>query len=565
MAGPDRLEALLAQNDLTGVDFVYVHPGQTELDVYFLTPPLALTQPLTNLTLEQVRIEGDQLPDAEAVALAWQVVDGRDVLRVTTAVPGGFRPYRFYLDDGRIDPFFNGVAFSFKANCPSDLDCAPPPHVCPPEERIDVSVDTTARDFWSIRRALLEFASLRFPDWEDRLEADVGMMMLEVMAGIADEDAYYQDRTARELSLEDATERRSLRAHGRLVDYVVHNGLHSQTLLDFRVKDSEVGPQVLPAGLRAYARGDLGQEQVFEIGKHLTDGAYTVDRDRNELVSHIWDEDSACLPVGATTLTVKGHHEATLPLVDLAEGKPPGRFVLLSTNPISPELPARRLIVRLVEVNDEVDPLLTDATFGNNISRLRWEIPTPYELDLEALTVHGNLVPASAGARHQVVFSIGTSPLPVSEAIERVGPNGTTSYRFTLPDPSELGLCWTGDDPKTAAPELLLEEVDAGPPLTVVATWQWRRSLVGTASSLPDDDHFTLEDGTWDRVVGYRRLGGEVVHRDYQSGSGITIRFGDGEFGRLPATGTLFRATFRLGNGKAGDTAPDVIRELTDG
>ena len=77
--------------------------------------------------------------------------------------------------------------------------------------KLDFSIDYTARDFWSFRRALLDFASQRYPQWQDRLEADVGNMSAEVLSALGDEFAYYQDRIAREAYFETATERRSLR------------------------------------------------------------------------------------------------------------------------------------------------------------------------------------------------------------------------------------------------------------------------------------------------------------------------------------------------------------------
>ena len=68
--------------------------------------------------------------------------------------------------------------------------------------------------------------------------------------------------------------------------------------------------------------------------------------------------------------------------------------------------------------------------------------------------------------------------------------------------------------------------------------WFFRRTFMAEGS---DDQVFTLEDGTWRRIVG-RWLGGEErVHRDYASGSGLTVRFGDGEFGRLPDQGRCSR------------------------
>ena len=79
--------------------------------------------------------------------------------------------------------------------------------------------DPTARPalVTGMRRALLDFASLRYPAWDERNTADVGVMLVEAMAALGDEMAYYQDRVAREATLETATQRRSVRRHARLV------------------------------------------------------------------------------------------------------------------------------------------------------------------------------------------------------------------------------------------------------------------------------------------------------------------------------------------------------------
>ena len=166
-------------------------------------------------------------------------------------MPGDFTLYKLYINDSRIDRYFNDVTFSFKAHCPSDLDCEPPEHECPPEDEVDFPVDYRARDFWSFRRALLDFASLRYPDWKDRLEADAGIMLAEMMSALGDELAYYQDRIAREAYLETATQRRSLRRHARLVDYPIHDGLGASTWLDVTVEDGQNG--LLPAGMDVWA------------------------------------------------------------------------------------------------------------------------------------------------------------------------------------------------------------------------------------------------------------------------------------------------------------------------
>ena len=587
MSAPDRLQELRKQSTVTGIDFVHVHTDQKTLDVYFLRPPETLDVPLINpitlapdITADKVRIYspsgGEWLPEVAVTGVNGTVVGGHCVLRLTTATPGDFTLYRLRLDDPRIDPYFayatptrerqvrghNDVLFSFKANCESDLDCALPEHECPPEERVDFAVEYRARDFDSFRRALLDFASQRYPDWKERLEADAGVMLIEVMSALGDEMAYYQDRVAREAYLETATQRRSLRRHARLVDYVVHDGLAAWTWLD--VTASQDG--TIKAGADVWALSDTGERVMYEVGRGLVEilahKTYPVLVARNSLKAHIWDEDDTCLPIGATEVYVVGHHQANLPLKNSATGQPLERWVLLKTNPPAPP---RRWVVQLTQVEDKYDPLLKGATGQPlKITRLSWtkKQALPFEMDLVALEVRGNLVPVTAGETKKTFFTIGPpkDATKRAEAVEREGPNGTVAYLFSLPGSKSKDIAWVGSDPRLARPEIQLLEMEpqAGG-YTAGQVWQWRRSLLGTNSSQRYDRHFALDDGTWERVVGYRRGGEEIVHTDYAAGSGATIRFGDGEFGLIPPRGTVFRVIYRLGDGRRGNLPVDSI------
>lgn len=80
-------------------------------------------------------------------------------------------------------------------------------------------IDYTDKDYNSLRRALLEFAGLRLPEWTDRSQADFGMLMVDLFAYMGDVVLYYQDRIASELFLETATERRNVINLLRLIGY----------------------------------------------------------------------------------------------------------------------------------------------------------------------------------------------------------------------------------------------------------------------------------------------------------------------------------------------------------
>src|SRR5262245_25758413 len=125
MAVPERLDKLLAQTTVTGIDFVYVHVNQPTLDVYFLLDPKSLDVSLVNLAKDAIRIYspsgGERLATVPVKSIQWPLVGGRNVLRIETTMPGDFSLYRLHIDDPRVDRFYNDVRFSFKANCESDL------------------------------------------------------------------------------------------------------------------------------------------------------------------------------------------------------------------------------------------------------------------------------------------------------------------------------------------------------------------------------------------------------------------------------------------------------------
>jgi hypothetical protein len=547
----DRPEALLEQKAVTGLDFVFVQPDQVNLDVHFRVAPSVLepTPLVGDLVPGQVRIERSAAAGRGAAvpveALAWN----GDVLRITTTRPGDFVLYRLTIDDPRIDPYFNGLPFSFKAGCQSDLDCRERPRDEPREPDEPVSVDYRARDYGSFRRALLDFASLRHPGWRDNgRAADGATMLVELLSALADELAYYQDRVGREAHLQTATQRRSVRRHLRLVDYHLHDGLGARAWIDVEVRAGQSG--VIPAGTDVVAVSDSGAAVGYEIGRGLHDAGpgHGVDARRNSLAPHVWDEDDVRLGTGATELTLSGSHAAALPL-EAAGTARPGRWALLRGTPDDPAREPRAHLVRLVSVVESTDPV-----FGEPITTVAWEEAqaTPFELDLRELELRGNLVPATAGRARSVRFSIGANSMGLPRAVERSGPGGAVAFLFTLPDPDREGLVWTGTEPHAARPELRLVEEDAAG--GIQAEWRWERSLVG-AGAQAADARFELDDGTWRRVVGFRRRGAEIVHFDYADGEGATIRFGDGEFGRAPARGTTFRAEYRVGNGRRGNVA----------
>ena len=450
---------------------------------------------------------------------------------------------------------------------------------------VDFPIDYLARDFVSLRNALLDFASQRYPAWIEKIEADAGVMLAEIMAALGDELSYIQDRYAREAYLETATQRRSLRHHTRLVDYPIHDGLAAGTFLDLTVKTG-VGGTLVAAGKRVWAVGQGEPPIPFELGHGLSDttadegkpSRFWIHSDWNQMEVHLPDLAAPCLSVGSTELFLQDH----VPTVNqVPTGEDPvtfwkGKWLLLKTEPEDPSVPARRHLIRVVEVEHTTDPLSLDAS--NNpiaITRIKWEDEQalPFEMCLSDMVVRGNLVFATAGETITEFFTIGTNQdIPaqkaqrVGRALERQGPldeiacRRSVTFLYSLKHTETQGLGWVGAL-HDAKPELELQEVDAAnlQPLPTPQLWQWQRTLLDARGF---EDVFTLDDGTWRRVIGFRRIGEVIEHVDYASGSGFTIRFGDGEFGTTPPDKTVFRVRYRTGPGTRANLPADTVVNL---
>lgn len=612
MAERDR-KALICQQDpstVTGIDFVRVVDPQDQrrLQVFFLIDPNTLDVNPFNIALQPplhfARIEAvEDDSDVEIAELSWQQEPDaqgtmRTVLVIDVVEPGGFQLYRLTLNDtadpSRIDRFFNATIFSFKQGCPTRADCKPR-HDCPDRTLGDWPIDYLARDFESFRTALMDFAAQRYPDWRERIPADVGSMIAELFAALGDEFSYIQDRYSREAYLETLSQRRSLSAFADLVDYQLDPGLSARTRLHLTI---DSGGVEAPAGARFWAQVEGQLPLAFELGEGLRQyrdipaagiarETWWVHAAWNGMPAHVPDPTTPCLSIGARELWIVGEplSAATLP------GAPDetaiarfwvGRTLLVETRPDDPAAPVRR---HFVEIDDAVevvtDPLCTDEDDNPIVAtRLHWRAKDalPFELDLSSTFVSANIVPATAGLTAQEHVAIDSAPAThpgIAETVERAGPYDPDAgsraivHRFSLPLSGRFGVGWLfAEDPAPLGafprPEILVEEVEpaVGSPEDFIAgeMWQHQREIL-RADNL--DQVFTLEPGTWRDVIEFDRIGERITHTDYASGDGTTVRFGDGTFGRRPTDDAVFRITYRTGPGRRANLPPDTVTLLT--
>ncbi|MEA3207795.1 MAG: hypothetical protein QOE70_852 [Chthoniobacter sp.] len=501
--------------------------------------------------------------------------DDADVLTVEVRQPGDFSIYTLALvstaNDATpppgIDPRLASVEFSFKVECPSDFDCAPN-SVCPPAPRPQPEINYLAKDYASLRQLILDRMVLLLPDWRERHSADLGIALVELLAYVGDHLSYQQDAVATEAYLGSARQRVSLRRHARLVDYFVHDGANARVWVQLTTEADDV---VVPAGAQILSRLERIPARVPPASSLLDDALrqhptvfetvheITLFAAHNELLFYTWGDRECCLPKGATRATLTGHFlklpENAVLIFEERRGPLTGKEEDADRT--------RRCALRLTSVRALLDPLT-----GTEVSEIEWRpedaLPFPFCLSgftdeehgaqfCEHLSIaRGNIVLADHGL---TIASERLGEVPPPKILLPPAPGADRCHRppprFAPPRfRPALGSAplthFAKDDPSLpASASLRLDPAQAQPSIelrsrlkTMQDTWHPQRDLLGSA---PDAAEFVVEiesDGT------------------------AFLRFGDDEYGRQPEPGTAFAATYRVGNGSAGNVGAETLAHL---
>ena len=531
-----RSEAVRDATTVNGIDFLEVLAGQTRLAVTFLHPlPGEVgAVPPSGSTLDRryLAIEGgDRVRGLRAVSTS--ITD--KVLTVTVTGPGDFSTYRLRLVDPvtgatplGFDPQLSEISFSFKAGCPIRFDCRPQVS-CPPPTPSSFVRDYLAKDFDSFRQLMLDRLATTIPDWRDRNAADQQVMLVELLAYVADRLSYEQDAVATEAYLGTARRRVSVRRHARLLGYRVHEGCSSRAFVQVDVQSV----QPLARG-RQFLTGPAEDPEslVFES---LHDLPARPEHNRIEL--YTWTDEECCLPRGTTRATLAGEPPTSLVV---------GDFLLLEevagTASGAPQDADRshRHVVRLIEVSPGTDPL-----DGTPVVRVAWTdedaLPFPFRISAMTTADDGTQRRSVVGlARGNVVLvehgATVAEPVELIEGLDVAGrwrptlpagrPTWSAPFRPELPASRQLDL-----DPRGALPQVWVKDADDN-------DFDPVPDLLG---SLPEDAHFVVEPDD-DGVT--------------------TLRFGDGTYGRAPDPERRHQASYRTGHGTVGNVGPEAISLL---
>lgn len=600
--GIDYLEVL-------DLDAPYGSPRQRTLLVRLLKPVPAGLSP-DNLCIsggERIRGAGivwvgiASTPPTEATAaektLFSDFPEADHVLVVRTDTDGDHSVYRLHLMQSgsndvplsNFDPRLSSVDFAFKVECPSDFDCRPQ-HDCPEQTLPAPDINYLARDYSSLRQLIMDRLARQMPGWRDRSPADLTTTLGELIAYMGDQQHYQLDAIATEAYLHTARRRSSLRRHALLVDYRLHEGCNARVWLQLTVNG---GPFEVPAGVRFYTRvpgvparivANSPPEQQALSAHPLTFESMqdaTLNEAHKQLFFHTWGDARCCLPIGATSATLRGH------VPSLAVGD-----VLIFQERVGPLTgkatdadPGHQHPVRLTQVRalDGAAPL-TDPLDDSPITEIAWGIddalPFPLCISSETDDEHGNLplndvslalgnviladhgssiddealgsVPdpslyyrINAGASCQRIApeplpprfrpSLGQGPITHQGRVMRnVLRNGVSRREWVLFDPkasAAAALIWRATD---AIPDLRLESLETSGP----DHWSAQRDLL---DSKPGDRHFVLET---------------------ENDGSARLRFGNDKQGQRPNAGTVFSAWYRVGNGVEGNVGANSIAHV---
>ena len=604
---PHRLEVIKVSGTANGIEFLEVRDHlEPDHALRQRTLFVRMLRPGFTLTPGNVLIDGgqrvpivpvdwlaaaDNLPPGTDPALIEGIDDLPRTLVIRTAVFGDFSQYTLHLransDSERppsgFDSRLSTIEFSFKVECPSDFDCAVTTP-CLPSATSKPDIDYLAKDYTGFRRLMLDRLNLLTPGWSERSAADVGLALVELLAYAADNLSYRQDAIANEAYLATAHKRVSVRRHARLVDYALHDGCNARAWVHVKV----LADQTLPKSTQLLTRsGNLPVTLVpgsKDVRDALAAGATVFETahdtklfvDLNAMAIYTWGDLGCCLPRGATRATLRGTHP------NLQKNA-----VLVFREVVSPTTfkkedadRAKRWAVRLIDVKAGVDPSgrLFDASPVNAplpITEIAWDaadaLPFPLCVSvkespgLEIGNVLGNIVLADHGQTldeedlgnvpspglKRVAVTVAQScrraeddwiPARFRPALEHApltqGFDLAADLNIPLPKDDEDDTGWwsasalAARDPHEALPQVTQLVGTLG---TAASPWTPRRDLLAS------------ERGATEFVV------------ETENDGFALLRFGDDVHGQRPNVGTAFKATYRVGNGSAGNVGAESI------
>jgi hypothetical protein len=616
-----RRDLVRHEKGLNGLDYVEVLDDQITLHAYFLgklPPELEENKPgiekylrveggqrITDITIEDVDPFVD--PDPER--------DDFVVIRLNKF--GDFSTYTLRLIGvENIDPRYDRAKFSFKVNCPSDLDCAPA-CTCEPQVFAEPEINYLAKDYQSFRQLILDRLSILMPDWKERHVPDIGIMLVEVLAYVGDYLSYYQDAVATEAYLDTARQSISVRRHARLVDYLLHEGCNARAWVcvevdaDLELDASDVSFVTSTEDAIMQSRIALKWEDLstvldenYEVFEPVGDRSKPIQllKAHNRIRFYAFGERYCCIETGSTSATLlddwivtevpengseaKYYKDQSGYQKDPYQNAPPKtkkKFeralklkpgdVLIFEEVIGPVTgleadadPMRRHAVRITSVKPGEDKLRkTEEGYPIPYVEIEWapEDALPFTFCISAIGAAPDcdyLINVSVARGNVILCDHGKTqppedfgPIPVSK---------TEAVCECVDEAGDVQIFPGRFSPVLRkSPITYCDRLPKDKPHWASATSMLRQdprqalAHVRITSEPPYD---------WENRYDLIASGPEDKHFvvEIDNFGKAHLRFGNGELGFQPAAGTTFRVIYRAGNGIAGNVGAESITRL---
>lgn len=553
---------------VTGLDFVQFIPGSGvngQLALHFIAKPSLANAVVIppNMTMDNITITPNT-PTAFSIQAINYPANGGNVLTLPVQVNSNL--LNFLLDSttydvsltdpsNSLDPFLNSAKFSISSNAQAQIDSLQ--NITSNTLRLTSApeIDYLSRDFLSFRQLMLNRLSTLIPDWQASNTADLGNVVVEILAYVADYLSYYQDAVVTEGYLETARQRLSVKRHTRLLDYSLSEGCNSRVWVHVEVANPKIQlpaktllltGSTIPPGVVVVSTESgspyrllMNDDNVIQFATLYATQLYA---NQNKINFYTWGGQEVTLPVGTTSTSLEGAFDQLVP-----------GDVLMFEQVLSPDtgLPedadsTQRWIVRLTSV-----AIVTDALYAQQVTEISWnqQDALPFPVVISSI-INGAPVKNISQARGNMVladqgrFIYGEALIPAvvpDQGLYRPKlhqTNLTFSQAFdlqsTLADPASIQSAASKATQQTsplAVPVITLEQTQHD----ISTHWNPKPDLL---SSNYLSQNFVVEMD--DERVGH-------------------LRFGDNTFGEKPAAGSSFTASYRIGNGSVGNIGANSL------
>lgn len=482
-------------------------------------------------------------------------------------------------------------------------------------------IDYLAKDYASFRQLMLDHLALRVPGWTERSEADLGVVLVEILAYVGDYLSYYQDAVATEAYLGTARRRPSIKRHVRLLDYVLHEGCNARVWVHMQVSASVTIPKAtqlithvstpmptvtIPPNSLIYDEALQGQTKVFETLYNIR-----LFPEHNEIHLYVEEGEEASLPLGCTSAILLDPKDENNPGLRLKVGD-----VLIFEEVKNATTGAKTGVDSTRRVAVRLTGLTRSRNASGHVLHVTWSdadaLPFPLRIAvrqqgdiISGITVaRGNIVLADHGQtiRHETLPAVSPGQR-YHPYLSRIGLTYAVPYHQeqAMKQPASAALL---QDVCSALPVISLFQQSKSTPLKVDANLASGLSALSTSSNLRQqmiaegvvlspgttiravhgvgwELHDTIRKRHWlavpeDQHLNFKTFSPWTLRRDLLSSgpfdSDFTVdmeedrhaylRFGFGKQGKQPKPGDFFQVTYRVGGGEIGNVRADTITHI---